>query len=148
MNVLKELDLFLKDPVKQYVAETVDLFLMALAMALCVEVTLFQINKEGEVAEMDVGVQEHSSLKFLFARTQARHRFFHNKKENTNQSAPKIQHESTETEKITTGSISDERKNNDKCSIPNDEISEFEGLIPDDKYKDRKEMFATTWKEV
>ena len=57
VNVLKELDLFLKDPVKHYVTETVDLFLMALARALCVEATLFQINKEGEVAAMDVGVQ-------------------------------------------------------------------------------------------
>ena len=104
MNVLKELDLFLKDPVKYYVAETVDLFLMALARALSVEATLFQINKEGEVAEMDVGVQEPSSLKFFFARTQARHIDVVITKENTDQSAPKIQHESTGTEKITIGS--------------------------------------------
>ena len=109
-----------------------------MARALCVEATLFQINKEGEVAEMDVGVQEHSSLKFFFARTQARHIDVVITKENTNQSVPKIQHESTETEKITIGSISDEGKNNNKCSIPNDEISEFEGLIPDDKYKEKK----------
>ena len=84
---LKELDLFLKDPVKHYVAKTVDLFLMALARALCVEATLFQINKEGEVAEMDAGVQEHSSLKFFFGRTLARHIDVVITKENTNQSA-------------------------------------------------------------
>ena len=47
VNVLTELYLFVKDPVKHYVAEAVDLFLMALARALCVEATLFQINNRG-----------------------------------------------------------------------------------------------------
>ena len=74
VNVLKELDLFLKDPINHYVAETVDLFLMALARALCVEVTLFEINKEGEVAEMDVGVQEPSSLTLRIPRVLEPHR--------------------------------------------------------------------------
>ena len=98
MECFERTDLFLKDPVKHYVAETV------------VEATLFQINKEGEVAEIDVGVQEHSRLKLFFARTQARHIDVVITKENTNQSAPEIQHESTETEKIAIGSISNEGK--------------------------------------
>ena len=68
------------------------LFLMALARALCVEATLSQINEDGGVAEMDVDVQEHSSLKFFFARTQARHIDIVITKEKTNQLAPEIKY--------------------------------------------------------
>ena len=74
IDILKEFDEFLNDPEKNYVNETVDLFIHALARALSVTGKIFKIDSAGVIIEIDIGDDKSTSEKHCyFARTYMLH---------------------------------------------------------------------------
>ena len=69
---MSEFEDFFENPLKHYADDTIDLFLQAICTAYSVKATVFQINQDGRVAELEVGVEGSNTLCY-FARTSVCH---------------------------------------------------------------------------
>ena len=62
VDIIKELNSFLKNPAKHYANDTVDLFLDAVGRALSIKYRVFQINSKGNIIELDIGSVDDYAL--------------------------------------------------------------------------------------
>ena len=73
IEIAFEIAEFLKNPSKNYIMDTVDLFVQALCKSFSVNATVYQINTQGEISELDVTVDERFEKRCMFAKTSIRH---------------------------------------------------------------------------